>query len=529
MSGGGLEGLASSEKRGAPPDASWGPLPLSGDAEAISFPSSSSGMHACAASPKEEGDLEQQSEGLQHQHEIVSPPPEEEEGGGPPGGAPLSVPRLPSPLPFESLWRLSLLLLIAVGPFLSMLVFVSLVHNVGAAMLWMHWGCMLLAPAVYIHLATDGWSYYLHVCAAQGPQGGRWKHQGPWAVLGFVAGGASCYLGYLLLDLLLDRLWGISITSALRERALSMGLQQPFWICLLLAIYFVLFNPLIEEIFWRVFLYRELGAGVFGSAAAGLLEVYEAPPLKFRIPLTWRGGERRRAGGERGPLPSKLLGQQGGPPPSQQLEALGGAPPAAEREAAIFGRGENEYASAPEPFVSLEEEKATFGEHRKEVFYAKNLKGSDEAADVYVEERTPPASPHRHAFKYPATAPTTVEAAAAASDSSSSSSSSSSRSNSREELEPHRRRRVIAYYDLRVPPLGLLMLAAAYSSYHMVIFDSLLGPAYVFPAFFLICALGALLLFLRNNNRFGLLVATSLHAGVDVGVVLVVGRCLGFL
>ncbi|KAL8271767.1 hypothetical protein Esti_004362 [Eimeria stiedai] len=499
MSGVDLEGLASSGKRGASPHHTWSPLPLSGDEEAPSFPSSSSGLHACA-SPKEEGEVEQRSEGLQHQHEVVSPP--EGEGGA------LSVPRLPSPLPFESSWRLCLLLLIAVGPFLSMLVFVPLVHNVGAAMLWMHWGCMLVAPGMYIHLATDGWSYYRHVWEAQGPRGGRWKQQGPWAVLGFLAGGASCYLGYLLLERIYEGVRGVSMNAALRERALTMGLQQPFWICLLLAIYFVLFNPLIEEGFWRVFLYRELGAGVFGSAAAGLLEVYEAPPLKFSIPSSWRGGERRGGGAF---LPSKLLER---PPPSKQLEPLGGPPSAADgaaaAAAAVLEREELERPTSPEPLVAGSGEKALVAEQGREGFSKQTTPDVKEALDVYVEECTPPASPDRHASRYPAAAPT---AAAAASEDSSSSRSSSS--GSAREPRPHRRRRVVAYYDLKVPPVGLLMLAAAYSSYHMVIFNSLLGPAFVFPAFVLICALGALLLFLRNNNRFGLLVATSLHAGVD--------------
>ncbi|CDI79333.1 hypothetical protein, conserved [Eimeria acervulina] len=87
--------------------------------------------------------------------------------------------------------------------------------------------------------------------------------------------------------------------------------------------------------------------------------------------------------------------------------------------------------------------------------------------------------------------------------------------------------RSIAYYDLKVPLTGLLALAAAYSSYHMVVIHSLMGPAYVLPAFFAISLLGAVLLYLRNKERFGLLTATGLHAGVDVGVVFVLAELLG--
>lgn len=389
---------------------------------------------------------------LQHQHEAIYV--------GGPQGASLPLPRLPHPLPYDSIWRLLLLVLISIGPFLTMIFFISFLKNVGAAMIFMHWVCMVIGPAVYVHLASDGWAYYVHVYLCQGPQHSRWRRQGAWAALGFVLGAGVVYLGFGILNVILLAAWDFDLQEDVRVRALSSGLDQPFTVTLLLSLYFILVNPIIEEIFWRVFLYRELGAGVFGSAAAGLLYVKEAQPLTLKIRQAWTVLSCASSGGRHGNSDR----------PSERRDPERGG---------CGSRGGIEHPT--EPATSLEE-----------------------GLDVYVSAFTPPVSP------------SVGQTAAPTADNGGTST-----------IHRNGHSGTIAYYDLRVPLTGLMVLAAAYGSYHMVIFHRLMGAAFVLPSFFLVCILGGICLYVRNKERFGLLTATGLHAGVDVGVVLVLAQVLG--
>lgn len=408
---------------------------------------------------------------LQHQHEALT-----SEGAG---GPPLSVPVLPRPAPYESAWRISFLLLIALGPFICMLLFVSFLRNIAAAMLVMHWVCMLGFPAVYVHLASDGWAYYVHVYRCQGPPARRWRRQGPWALGALILGAIVLYSGFMVLSIFVRNLSSINLLKEIRERVLDRGLDCPLWASFSLGIYFILLNPLIEELFWRVFLYRELGAGLFGSAAAGLLNINEAQPLTLKIRIPWKasmggtateGGsvERESLGqGDPGGL-KQFLGDLGGPVQN------GGARADLESGGCFVAVPQQEF-----PTVAAAATGCVAG-----------------AVDGAVDPDRP--------------------------------SSSTSNNNCNISRRRGSRSRTIAYYDLKVPLLGLFALAAAYGSYHMVIFNSLMGPPYVIPAFILICILGGILLYLRNKERFGLFTAIGLHTGVDLGLVIVIAQALEF-
>lgn len=407
-------------------------------------------------------EAEEADQGLQHQHEsFVS-------GGSPPGmPCPLlPLPHPPAPLPYDSIWRLLFLTLIAVSPFLAMILFVAYLKNVWAAMIVMHWICMVAVPTVYIHFSVDGWSYYKHVCRSQGPRGGRWKRQAPWALLGFVVGTVVVYGGARIIYLVLKIRWDIDLQEDIRLRALAHGMDVSFWPCLLFGIYFLVINPIIEELFWRVFLYRELGAGLFGSAQAGVLHIQEAQPLTHKFHRAWKVIAWNRR-----PHLRHIRSRQ---------EAL---------------------AQSRYPKDS---------EHRHT--------DAEEGLDTYVAAASPP-DPQSIESPIPRAAAT--EAAEAA--------DIATRVEAGEAGTAGDNTRNIAYYDLRVPVVGLLVLAADYASYHMVIFHRLMGGVYVLPSFILISFLGCICLYLRNKDRFGLLTATALHAGVDLGVVLVLGNALAFL
>ncbi|OEH79949.1 hypothetical protein cyc_01596 [Cyclospora cayetanensis] len=372
------------------------PTEEQGDTAGSSSASESfSGSQELETYPESTGDL-------QHQLEAISV------AAGPSSMPSLSLPlpTAPNPRPYDSLWRLLFLVLISCGPFLCMLIFISVLRNVAASMLFLHWICMLGAPMLYVYFASDGPGYYNHVLLCQGPRGGRWRRQGPWACLGFVMGGVGTYVGFRFVWLVCQAASNVDVYEEVRLRLQQLGLGSALWKAVLLAVYFILFNPLVEELFWRVFLYRDS-------------------------------------------LSDRSEGSQ----------------------------------------VDIEQQDS----------------------DVYVAVKTPPDSPND-----------TLTTAAAASDTPASHGEAEGATTSRVRT----RSKTIAYYDLRVPLSGLVALAISYSSYHMVIFHSLLGAAFVLPSFVLVSLLGGVFLFLRNKERFGLLTATALHAGVDVGVIIVLAEAL---
>eukprot|EP01069_Polyplicarium_translucidae_P004991 Polyplicarium_translucidae@DN2699_c0_g1_i1.p2 len=52
--------------------------------------------------------------------------------------------------------------------------------------------------------------------------------------------------------------------ASLHQNLLQLGLDKPLWQLYALAVYFGMINPVVEEIFWRVFVVQEFGCAFFG-------------------------------------------------------------------------------------------------------------------------------------------------------------------------------------------------------------------------------------------------------------------------
>lgn len=79
--------------------------------------------------------------------------------------------------------------------------------------------------------------------------------------------------------------WFAAVLDTARANALVAGLDLPFVSLLAVGCYFCLCNPIIEEWFWRVFLYREFGGAVFfiTENRTGIFVLRETPPF----PALW--------------------------------------------------------------------------------------------------------------------------------------------------------------------------------------------------------------------------------------------------
>jgi len=149
-----------------------------------------------------------------------------------------------------------LLVAIALSPLAFMLLFVTFLRNVFLAMFAMHGISMTLSPILYITFVSHDWSYYKGFLVAQTK---RWRHQ-IWAVpVVFIVSASMIFGGYILIRC--DGPLGICIP--LQLNCFTEGMALPTVVLVLLGTYFCLVNPILEESFWRVFLYRELGTVLF--------------------------------------------------------------------------------------------------------------------------------------------------------------------------------------------------------------------------------------------------------------------------
>ncbi|PFH36009.1 hypothetical protein BESB_056600 [Besnoitia besnoiti] len=180
------------------------------------------------------------------------------------------------------------LLVVGFAPFFCMILFIVGLHNVLLAMIMMHWLCMLFIPLMYIYLFEHSFEYYKHVWKIQRC---RFRHQWPWG-LGFcLLAVVGLFSGYLFMKAV-GGSWFAEVVEGARRNSLSEGLDLPFPLLAIGAFYFFVVNPVVEEWFWRVFLYREFGGAVFVSAPNGVLYMRETDPLL----LSWCVQARRDSG-----------------------------------------------------------------------------------------------------------------------------------------------------------------------------------------------------------------------------------------
>eukprot|EP00922_Rhytidocystis_sp_ex-Travisia-forbesii_P036769 GHVS01054700.1.p1 GENE.GHVS01054700.1~~GHVS01054700.1.p1 ORF type:complete len:421 (-),score=34.97 GHVS01054700.1:12-1274(-) len=166
-----------------------------------------------------------------------------------------------------------LLLVVALSPLLSMLIFITGTHNVFVAMLVMHWLCMVTLPCLYIACLVKSLDYYRSFWRRQRS---RMRSQWRWGVPGFFCTSCVVFGAYLFAKC---NPWNAGFCVKMKDKALHEGFQLPTWSLIAFGVYFVIFNPVVEECFWRVFLYRELGGHLFLHAHEQVLFPAETAPL----------------------------------------------------------------------------------------------------------------------------------------------------------------------------------------------------------------------------------------------------------
>lgn len=176
------------------------------------------------------------------------------------------------------------LLLVALSPLLCMLVFIEVCFDTLLAMLFMHWGCMLLLPMMYFILFQSDDKpllVYRRMLVEEFRTG-----PGMRLFLGSMVGVAVLILllsGAALMSCRLLR-WPLCIGS-LTQHSRQYGLRYSLPFMISTSVYFSFINPMFEELFWRVFLHREMGKHLFLNKDANLPDSKdpdeEPPPSKM--------------------------------------------------------------------------------------------------------------------------------------------------------------------------------------------------------------------------------------------------------
>ena len=159
-------------------------------------------------------------------------------------------------------------------------------HNIVAAILGFQFICLFCMPLLYIATmppsedgkSGGGFAIYSRVLRRLLR---NWRKQLKFAVLGFLLFTIVGFCAYLAVH-------GLINTSHVVHVAESDGLDSKHfgsvWEVVAFALEFTFINSLLEELFWRIFLYRELGAiyspPAVGGSEAGLLGGSEAGESK---------------------------------------------------------------------------------------------------------------------------------------------------------------------------------------------------------------------------------------------------------
>jgi len=109
---------------------------------------------------------------------------------------------------------------------------------------------------LYVSFLSNDWVYYRRYVKAVSEV---WVYQVWYVPLALAASAIVVVLGYLALRC--DGILGICVP--LRDNCMSEGMSFRFPILVCIGVYFCLVNPVLEEWFWRLFLYRELGGALF--------------------------------------------------------------------------------------------------------------------------------------------------------------------------------------------------------------------------------------------------------------------------
>uniref|UniRef100_A0A7S2ISH8 Uncharacterized protein n=1 Tax=Zooxanthella nutricula TaxID=1333877 RepID=A0A7S2ISH8_9DINO len=163
--------------------------------------------------------------------------------------------------PPPSAWRALALVLIGFGPLANCVVLGEGSHSVLVAMVSMHWGAMLVPPMLfYLVRSCQGHGYaalrlYTQACSEV-------RADAVAKALRGTALGVPTFLlfgvGYLSMRCR-TLVWPLCIVN-FQDPLEDYGFEVHAMLFRVFAgVYFTFWNPVIEELFWRVFLHRELG------------------------------------------------------------------------------------------------------------------------------------------------------------------------------------------------------------------------------------------------------------------------------
>jgi len=154
------------------------------------------------------------------------------------------------------------LLFVGLAPLICMIIFIEVCFDTLLAMLFMHWGCMLFLPIVYLTFfhpddkpLSAQLKVYMGMLVEEFKTGPSMR-----LFLGCLLGIFMLIIGLAFVALMSCRLfrWPLCIGNLTRHsRLYGLGYSLPFLIST--SVYFSLINPTFEELFWRVFLHREIG------------------------------------------------------------------------------------------------------------------------------------------------------------------------------------------------------------------------------------------------------------------------------
>ncbi|CEM22013.1 unnamed protein product [Vitrella brassicaformis CCMP3155] len=164
-----------------------------------------------------------------------------------------------------------IVVLLGAAPTLTMVICITGLHQVVLALVMMHWVCMGLLTALFITF-TSAWPYYNGLMKSQLE---RWPEQLGWSIVAFCVMVGACFIGYAVL-----KCGGIFpwLCMPLRPKnIIQEGFNYSETNAWLVGMYFTIVNPVFEEFFWRLVLYRELGGRLFA------LDEGEFLPLRDRV------------------------------------------------------------------------------------------------------------------------------------------------------------------------------------------------------------------------------------------------------
>lgn len=329
----------------------------------------------------------------------------------------------------------------AASPLVIMIICLWWLKNIILAVYTFQILSMVILPAMYIMMNDDLKAY--EVLMRRLLRGAA--HQWPYAVASFFV----CALGGVGLFLLIQAFHVVNrkeVVGVAEKDGLNGDEISSAWMVIFLAVEFTFGNSLLEEFFWRVFLYRELGnggndGGGGGAMPARLPRHYDALLEDAEAGRASRDGSAGRPNRE---------GSAG------RTSREGSKEPSCERIDAY-----NSFTNFLTPRTADED-------------------------GVGSDTDSPPISPMEANIS-----PLAVNKGALGGGSQ------------------------LCCGLLPAEETPKLLISCYYASYHVVVLLCFVEWYLVFPCFFCLVALGRILVFCRECEKFGILTGWGLHAGLD--------------